>query len=160
GEAGDIQIERTLVQGGAAVGDGNRNDARFADEREDEGRRRIVIDLIWRRRLLDPALVHHHDAVGEFEGFFLIVRDEKRGVAGAVVQLAQPPAEVLAYAGVERAERLIEQQYFGLNGESASERNALALAAGELGREATLETRKLDKIEKLAHPTLDLGFLR
>ena len=49
-----------------------------------------------------------------------------------VVQAAQPLAQLGAHLGVERAERLVEQQHARLDGERARERHPLALAAGEL----------------------------
>ena len=53
-----------------------------------------------------------------------------------VVQAAQPAAQLLAHLGVERAERLVEQQHARLDGQRAGERDALALAAGELARDS------------------------
>ena len=43
--------------------------------------------------------------------------------------LPQPLAQLGAYLGVERAERLVEQQHPRLHGEGAGERHALALTA-------------------------------
>jgi electron transfer flavoprotein alpha subunit len=60
------------------------------------------------------------------------VRDEERGDVDLVVQLAQPAPQFLAHLGVERAERLVEQQHLGLDRQRAGQRDALALAAGEL----------------------------
>ncbi|PII38192.1 hypothetical protein T190_25350 [Sinorhizobium meliloti CCBAU 01290] len=48
----------------------------------------MVIDLVGRADLLDRALAHHDDAVGKLECFLLVVGDEDRGVAGAVVDFA------------------------------------------------------------------------
>ena len=58
-----------------------------------------------------------------------------------VVQLAQPAAQLLAHLGVERAERLVEQQHARLDRQRAGERHALALAAGELRRIAARRSR-------------------
>ena len=138
----------------------HRDDAGFADEGEDEGRRRRVVDFVGRRGLFDLALAHDDDAVGKLKRFFLVVGDEQGGVAGAIVDFAQPAAEILPHAGVKRAEGFIEQEHAGLDGEGARECDALALAAGKLGREAALEARELDEVEQLQHAALDLGFLR
>ena len=51
-----------------------------------------------------------------------------------VVEAAQPGAQLLANARVERAERLVEQQHLRLDGERARERHPLPLAARELRR--------------------------
>jgi len=53
--------------------------------------------------------------VGELEGFILIMGDEQGRVPEPGVQLAQPLAQLLADLGIERAERLVEQQYLRLD---------------------------------------------
>jgi hypothetical protein len=102
-------------------------------------------------------LAHHHHAVGELERFFLVVGDEDGGVAGAVMDLAQPAAQLAAHLGVERAERLVEQQHLGFDRHGAGKRHALALAAGELRRIALLQAGKLDQVEQLGGAAADLG---
>ena len=119
-----------------------------------------AVDLVRRADLLDAALVHHHDPVGELERFLLVVGDEEARDAELVVQLAQPAAQLAAHARVERAERLVEQQHARLHRERARERDALALPAGELGRHAPREPLELDQVEQLVHARLDLRLLR
>src|SRR5207237_2401766 len=114
-----------------------------------EGRDRPVVELGRRADLLDPPGVEDGDAVGEGERLVLIVGDEDAGQADAVMEGAQPFAQGDADAGVERAERLVEEQQPGLNGEGAGEGDALALTAGELRREAPLEAGELDEVEQL-----------
>ena len=63
--------------------------------------------------LLDLALVHHDDPVGELERLVLIVGDEQARHAELAVELVEPLAQVLADARVERAEGLVEQQHLG-----------------------------------------------
>ena len=60
--------------------------------------------------MLDAALVEDGNAVRQLQCFFLVVRDEDRGQSGAVMQLAQPTAQIAAHACVQRAKRLIQQQ--------------------------------------------------
>ena len=60
-----------------------------------------------------------------------------------LVQAPQPDAQLLAHGRVESAERLVEQQDAGLDGERAGERHALALAARELRRIAVGEAVQL-----------------
>ena len=103
------------------------------------------------------ALAHHHQPVGELERLLLVVGDEHRGVAGAVVDLAQPLAQLLAHLRVERAERLVEQQHPRLDGERPGQRHALPLAARELLRIALVEAGELHQIEQLQRPAADLG---
>jgi hypothetical protein len=62
------------------------------------------VHVVGRADRLDATLVEDGDAVGEFEGLVLVMRDEERGVAGVVRQVAQPAAEVLADLRVQRAE--------------------------------------------------------
>ena len=66
-------------------------------------------------------------------------------------------AEVLADLGVERAERLVEQQHARLDGERAGEGHPLLLAAGELRRIAAAEAAELDDVEQLLDAPRDLG---
>ena len=49
------------------------------DERGHEGGRREVVDLGRRADLLDPALAHDHDPVGQRERLLLVVGDVDRG---------------------------------------------------------------------------------
>ena len=77
--------------------------------------------------------------------------DEDAGDVELVVQPAQPAAQLLAHLGVERAERLVEQQHLGLDGQRAGQRDALALAAGELGREAVGQPVELHQPQQLVH---------
>ena len=66
-------------------------------------------------------------------------------------------AQLAAHLGVERAERLVEQQHARLDRQRPGERDALALAARELARVALLEARELDEIEQRQHAFADLG---
>ncbi len=59
---------------------------------------------------------------------------------------------LLAQLEVEGAERLVEEQHRRAVDERPRERDALGLAAGDLGRLALLEARQLDELEHLADP--------
>lgn len=104
-----------------------------AEEPVDERRGRRVVDRIGAADLLYLAAVHQHHVVGHFQRFFLIVRHEQAGDVQIVVQAAQPPAQLLAHLGIERAERLVEQQYARLHRQRARQGNALALPADSCG---------------------------
>ena len=54
---------------------------------------RVIPDLLRRADLLDLALVHQHHAVGDFERFFLVMRDENTGDVQIIMQAAQPAAQ-------------------------------------------------------------------
>ena len=105
-----------------------------------------------RADLLDAARVHDRDAVGDLHRLGLVVGDEDRREPGAVVNFAQPNAQVLADLGVQRAERLVEQEHARLDGERAGEGDALLLPAGELRGIARPEISELDDVEQFVDP--------
>ena len=108
-----------------------------------------------RADLLDAAAIHDHHAVGDLQRLLLVVRDEHRRHVDLVVQVAQPAPQLLADLGIERAERLVEQQDARLDGERAGKRHALALAAGKLARIAVGQPLELDQIEQLLNARVD-----
>src|SRR4051794_1954931 len=128
---------------------GFRWEGSLAQEARDEFARRLSRDFGRCCELLDSALVKQRDSVSEREGFLLVVSDEDRGEAELVVDLAQRAPKFAPDLGVERAERLVEQQDAGLARERSGEGNALALAARELARVALAEARQLDELEQL-----------
>jgi hypothetical protein len=67
------------------------------------------------------------------------VGDEQAGLLQLMLDLQHLVAEQQARLLVERAERLVHQQDLRLGGERARDRDALAHAAGKLGRIALLE---------------------
>ena len=129
---------------------------RLADEREHELVRRPLVEILRRADLLHAAVVHEHDVVGDLHRLLLVVRDEHRRHVHLVVQTAQPVAQLLPHARVERAERLVEQQHLGLDGERARERHPLPLPAGELRGIALAEPLELHELEQLVHALADL----
>ena len=117
-------------------------DVALAHEVGDEIVGRPLVDLGRRGDLLDRALVHHRDAVGQDQRLFLVVGDEDRGEAEPALQAAHLELHGLAQLAVERAERLVEQQQARVEDDGAGERHALLLAAGELARQALLVARR------------------
>ena len=69
------------------------------------------------------------------------------------MQAAQPLSQILAHLGVERAERLVEQQHLGVDGQRTRERHTLTLSAGQLRGKTLLEDRESDDVEQF----VDLG---
>ena len=102
-----------------------------ADEFRDEQRLWPGVEFIGRADLLDPPGVHHDDPIRERQRLRLRVGDEDEGDAEAALQQLQLVLNALAQIGVERAERLVEQQDVGLDHKRASERDALLLPAGQ-----------------------------
>ena len=94
-------------------------------------------------------LVHHHHEVGERERLVLAVGDVDEGNAEPPLQPPQLGAHAHAQERVERRQRLVEQQDLRMGDERARQRDALLLAAGELGGDALGEGRHGDELEKL-----------
>ena len=128
-----------------------------ADEAHHELVDGLLVELARAAGLLDRALMHDDHGVGDLHRLLLVVRDDHRRHVHLVVQAAQPLAQVLADAGVERAERLVQQQHLGLDGQCAGQRHALPLAARELRRVAVAQALQVDQVDQLGHPVLDLG---
>ena len=128
-----------------------------ADEVGDVARIRLLVDLGGRGDLDDLAVVHDRDAVGDRHRLFLVVGDDQEGQAELLLQVGQLELGLLAQLLVERAERLVEEQHLRLLGERAGERDALALAAGQLMRLALGEGRELDQRQHLLDAAVDLG---
>ena len=85
------------------------------------------------------------------------MRHEDRRDAELALQGADLFAQRDADLGVERGERLVEQQDLRLDGERAGEGDALLLAARELIGIAVGELRQLDELEHLLDAGIDLG---
>ena len=68
--------------------------------------------------------------------------------------------QALAELQVERAERLVEQQHPGQVDQGPGERDALLLAAGELGRAAVRLGGEPDPLELGRDPPVDLALRR
>jgi hypothetical protein len=101
-------------------------------------------------------VVEHHDLLGHLHGLLLIVGDEDGRHVHLVVEPAKPGAELLAHGGVERAERLVQEQHARLHGERAGQRHALPLPARELRRVAVGEAVEVHELQELVHAGLDL----
>ena len=87
---------------------------RGAGEVGHEGGRRRRGELRRRPGLHDPAAVHHRDPVGEQRGLGEVVRDEEDRHARGADHARDLRRGRGARAGVERGERLVEQQHLGL----------------------------------------------
>ena len=139
------------------VGDAGADDVEGADEGGDEGGGGVVVDGEGVADLLGHALVHHHDAVGHRQRLLLVVGDVDGGDAERLLDGADLLAQRHADLGVERRERLVEEQELGLRGERARQRHALLLAAGELEGIAAAVLRQLDEPQHLGDARVALG---
>ena len=74
-----------------------------------------------------------------------------------MLQRAELVAHLGAQAGIEVAERLVEQQHLGLEHQRAGDRHALLLAARQGRRRPVGEALHLDQAQRRHHALLDLG---
>ena len=110
--------------------------------------------------MLDCTLVDKNNPIGDFEGLVLVVCDEDGGEPRAVVEFAQPAAEIFADFGVEGTEGFVEQEHLGAVSQSAGKGDPLALSTGELGGQALLVAIELHGGEKFGDAVSDGGFRR
>ena len=87
-------------------------------------------------------VVEHRDAVAHRERLVLVVGDEHERDADLALDRLQLDLHLLAELEVESAERLVEQQHRRPVDQRPGERDALALAAGELVRLAARRSRR------------------
>ena len=99
---------------------------------------------------------HHRHAVGEIDRLLHVVGDEDHGLGRALPDAEELRLHQAARLRIERAERLVHQQDFRIEGERARERGALLHAAGELRGIAVLETLQPDQIDERLRALLAL----
>ena len=107
--------------------------------------------------LLDAALVHDHQAIGERERLVVVVGDEQDGEAEPYEEGTQLGDEAFAQGTVEGTERLVEHQEARRSRERAGQRDALLFAAGKLRDPAVFESGHADERERVPRSGLDLG---
>ena len=105
----------------------------------------------------DFAVLHQGDAVGDGQGFFLIVGDVDSGESRGFADAADFGAHVVAELGVEIAEGFVEEETVGADGQGAGEGDALLLAAGQSGGFAVGEFFHLDQLEGFLETEVSLG---
>ncbi len=88
---------------------------------------------------------HHDHAIGKLHGFVDIVRDEDDRLALRLPDAQQLAAHDQPGDGIERAERLVEKQHVGIDGERARDLHALLHAARKLLRVGVLEALEPDE---------------
>ncbi len=69
-------------------------------------------------------------------------------------------AHLVAQLGIEIGQRFVEQEQARIAHDGAADGDALALAAGELARQALQQAGDAQHLGGLAHPCLDLGLRR
>ena len=109
--------------------------------------------------LAHGALHQQADAVGHGDCIGLIVGDKDHGDAGLLLEGTDNPAQILAQARFQAAERFIQQEHARLNDEGSGQSDALALAAGQLIGSAGLVAGQLDGRQGLGHFGADGGWI-
>ena len=142
--AGDIQLSASDL----AVKDVDR---RRAEKLGHEQVVRVVIDLLGLALLLQDALLHHDDHVGDAHGLLLVVRDEHGRDAGLALDAADLLAGLQTQARVEVRQRLVEQEHARRFDQGARDRHALLLAAGHLAGLALEQLFDLDELRRGEH---------
>ncbi len=103
----------------------------MSDKGRDSGIHRRLVELARWSHLQQPSVAHHGDLVGDRECLFLIVSHQQRGDAGRALHPQDLVAHLQSESGVERRQRLVEQQATRFEHQRAGQRDALLLAARE-----------------------------
>ena len=99
------------------------------------------------------AVAHDGQPIAEGERLGLVVGDEHGGEPEPTVQLVDLGAHLVAQAGVEVAERLVEQHQVRSGDEAAGQRDALLLATAELRRVAVEERCRNRRARRSPRPS-------
>jgi hypothetical protein len=115
--------------------------ARIRDRRCGQQRDRVRVDrldveLLRRRELHHLAEVHDRDPVRHVAHDRQVVGDEDVGEPELVLEVVEQVDDLSLDRDVERRDRLVEQHQARVHGQRARDADTLALAAGELVREA------------------------
>src|SRR6185437_14621067 len=108
----------------------------------------------------DLAALHHGDAVGDLAHHAEIVRDEEHAHVALGLDALDQREDLRLRGHVERRGRLVGDEDRGLQCKRHRDHRALALAAGELMREAPEEPPRLGKLDRLEELDDALGALR
>ena len=125
---------RPRRENGRASGRARRARAAWRNRTPPTGGRAGAADRSRSRRQPAGARPHHHDAVGERDRLLDVMGDEDQRRLGVRPQIEQMVLQIDAGEGVERRERLVEQQHLRPRHQRARDRDALRLAAGQLAR--------------------------
>ncbi len=161
--AGRQRQARTGIDGHrdvlAAPGDasGQERHLRRAEEPGDEHGRRSVEQLERRALLLDQPVAHQHDPVGQRHRLDLVVGHVDHRRRDRRMEALDLAAHLVAELGVEIGQRLVEQEDAGAAHDRPADRDALALAAGDLPRVALEQRRDAEHRRRGPDPLVDLG---
>src|SRR5579871_2749661 len=96
-------------------------------------------------------MLDHDDGVGQHARLCRVVRHEQDWNVNALVEGAHLLAQCLAHGGVERAERLVEQQQAGIGCQRSRQGDPLLLTARKLHGSLSFQPAELHQVDQLAH---------
>jgi hypothetical protein len=91
----------------------------------------VEVELVRPAGLDDPAFPHQGDAVGHEHGFLGVVRHHQRRDAAGLEHVEGVVAHLVAEAGVEGGEGLVQKERLRAGRQGAGQRHPLLLPAGE-----------------------------
>ena len=120
----------------------------------------MVVDLLGGADLGHHALVHDDDLVRQGHGLGLVVGHIDGGDARLLLNPANLRAHSYPKLGIQVAQRLIKQQYTGLQHQGTGQGHPLLLAAGELVGHPLLHALQAHQLENLGDLLPDGGFVQ
>ena len=130
---------------------------RRADEAGDEQVVGTVVQLHRGADLLQHAGAHDRDPVAERQRLGLVVGDVDRRRLEALLDPRDLGAHLHAQLGVEVRQRLVHQEHARVADDRAAHRDALALAAGQVGGLALEVLLEVEDPRGLVDLLVDLG---
>src|SRR5438034_7259483 len=114
------------------------------DQERGIGMRRRGEELLRGSDFAQPAKIHHGDPVAHRFHHSKIMGDEQQRQSKARLHVFQQVQDLSAYRNIERRNRLIADDEFGIEDERARNADALALSAGKFMRQAPDHQRRIE----------------
>ena len=116
------------------------------------------VELLARADLDGLAEVHDHHPIGDVADDVEVVGDEDVREPEVLLEVLQQVQDLRLHRDVERRHRLVADDQLRVDRERPRDADPLALAAGELVREAVVVLGvQADDLEQLLHAALALG---
>jgi hypothetical protein len=117
---------------------------------------RVLVQLLRRRDLDDGVQVHDRDPIGDVPHDGEVVGDEEVRQRELGLELLEQVDDLRLDRDIERGDRLVGDDEVRVEGKGARDADALALATGELVREAAGGVAgKPDRLEELTHAGIE-----
>jgi hypothetical protein len=127
-----------------------------AEEFRDKAVLRQLVDLLRRPDLLNSPRVHHGDPLPDHQRLDLVVRHVHNRPSQIALQPHQLGPHPHPQAGIQIAERFIQQQHVRVTDQRSSDRDPLLLAARQLGRLPLQQVLDAQQFRDLVHAALRL----